>query len=98
MVFQRRKDSSRHSSIQAGSPFFLEMKATISSLRPFGAFTLSMLVSKPYLYWSTSIFLTWSMVSWTAGMPLHFLSQFLSASSDLAARVAAVDLCPGGQE
>ena len=63
MVFQRRKASSRHSSIQPGSPFFLEMKATVLSSRPLGAFTLSMSVSKPYLYWSTSIRLTWSIVS-----------------------------------
>ncbi len=58
MVCQRRKASSRHSSIQAGSPFFSEMKRTMPSLRPFGAFTVSILVSKPYLYWSTSILRT----------------------------------------
>jgi hypothetical protein len=47
MVSQRRYASSRHSSIHAGSFFLLEMKRTVSSERPFGAFSVSMIVSKP---------------------------------------------------
>jgi hypothetical protein len=38
--------------------FFAEMNRMMSSLRPFGALSLSMTVSKPYLYWSTSILRT----------------------------------------
>jgi hypothetical protein len=37
MVFQRRNASSRHSSIEPGSPFFWEMKRTVRSSRPFTA-------------------------------------------------------------
>ncbi len=50
MVSQRRYASSRHSVIQVGSSFFAEMKRTVSSFRPFGAFSERMSVTKPYLY------------------------------------------------
>src|SRR6202035_3926168 len=68
MVSQRRYASSRHSSIQAGSFFFAEMKRTVSSDRPFGALSDSISVSNPYLYWSTSMRRTCSTVSCTAGI------------------------------
>src|SRR3569833_4219864 len=67
MVSQRRYASSRHWSIHSGSFFLAEMKRTVSSERPFSAFSDSMLVSNPYLYWSTSIRRTCSTVSCTAG-------------------------------
>src|SRR5262249_49697941 len=44
------------------------MKRTISSESPLGAFSDSISVSNPYLYWSTSIRRTWSTVSCTAGI------------------------------
>ncbi len=40
----------------------------MSSFRPLGALSMSMSVSKPYLYWSTSILRTRSIVSCTAGI------------------------------
>src|SRR3954464_8091615 len=68
MVSQRRYASNRHSSIQAGSFFFAEMKRTVSSDSPLGALSDSIVVSNPYRYWSTSIRLTRSTVSCTAGI------------------------------
>src|SRR5712664_2950134 len=68
MVSQWRYAPRRHSSSQAGSVFFAEMKRTVSSLSPFGAFSDSISVSNPYLYWSTSIRRTRSTVSCTAGI------------------------------
>ena len=47
----------------AGSFFLAEMKRTVSSLSPFGAMSLSMSVSKPYLYLSTSSASTFATVS-----------------------------------
>src|SRR3979411_27115 len=44
------------------------MKRTVSSDRPLGALSDSIRVSKPYLYWSTSIRRTRSTVSCTAGI------------------------------
>src|SRR6516162_8056825 len=44
------------------------MKRMVSSERPFGAFSDSICVSNPYLYWSTSIRRTCSTVSCTAGI------------------------------
>src|SRR6187397_1724722 len=44
------------------------MKRTVSSDRPLGAFSDSISVTNPYLYWSTSIRRTWSTVSCTAGI------------------------------
>src|SRR5262244_671590 len=70
MVSQRLKASSRHASIHSGSFFFAEMKRTMSSERPLGAFSDSISVSNPYLYWSTSIWRTRSTVSCTAGIEL----------------------------
>ena len=49
---QRSKAPSRHSSIHSGSSFLAEMKRTVSSDRPFGARSISMSVTKPYLYFS----------------------------------------------
>src|SRR5438105_2728017 len=63
MVIQRRYAPSRQSSIHSGSPFLFEMKRTISSLRPLAAVSDSMSVVKPYLYLSTSMPLTSSIVS-----------------------------------
>src|SRR3984957_19263782 len=68
MVSQRRYASRRHSSIQAGSFFFSEIKRTVSSDSPFGALSDSINVSNPYRYWSTSIRRTRSTVSCTAGI------------------------------
>src|SRR5215467_821997 len=68
MVSQWRYAPRRHSKSQAGSFFFAEMKRTVSSLSPLGAFSDSMNVSNPYLYWSTSIRRTRSTVSCTAGI------------------------------
>src|SRR6476661_6456520 len=68
MVSQRRYASSRQASIHSGSFFLAEMKRTVSSDRPFGAFSDSMSVTNPYLYWSTSIRRTRSIVSCTAGI------------------------------
>src|SRR6476646_2451561 len=68
MVSQRRYASSRQASIHSGSLFLAEMKRTVSSDRPFGAFSDSISVTNPYLYWSTSIRRTWSTVSCTAGI------------------------------
>src|SRR5499427_5292683 len=75
MVSQWRYAPKRHSSNQAGSFFLAEMKRTVSSQSPLGAFSDSMSVSNPYLYWSTSIRRTRSTVSRTAGIsfpPLRF--------------------------
>src|ERR1700710_602374 len=69
MVSQRRYASRRHSSIQAGSFFFAEMKRTVSSDRPFGALSDSISVSNPYRYWSPSIRRTPSTVSFTPAYP-----------------------------
>src|ERR1700761_6677937 len=44
------------------------MKRTVSSDRPFGAFSDSIIVSNPYRYWSTSIWRTRSTVSCTAAI------------------------------
>src|SRR5690242_2251266 len=68
MVSQRLKASSRHASIHSGSFFLAEMNRTVSSERPLGAFSDSMSVTNPYLYWSTSIRRTLSTVSCTAGI------------------------------
>src|ERR1700757_3645434 len=54
METQRRKAPRRHSSIQSGSPFLAETQRTVSSLRPFGARSISISVTKPYLYFSPS--------------------------------------------
>src|SRR5215203_6934053 len=67
IVSQRRYASSRHSSIHCGSFFLAEIKRTVSSDRPFGAFSDSISVTNPYLYWSTSMRRTRSIVSCTAG-------------------------------
>src|ERR1700730_16030049 len=75
MVSQWRYAPRRHSSIQAGSVFLAEMKRTVSSQSPLGAFSDSISVSNPYLYWSTLIRRTCSTVSCTAGIsfpPLQF--------------------------
>src|SRR5260221_3397410 len=66
---QRERHSGRHTSIQAGSLFFAEMKRTVSSDRPLGALSDSISVSNPYRYWSTSIRRTRSTVSCTAAIP-----------------------------
>src|SRR6476659_10036658 len=68
MVSQRRYASSRQASIQSGSFFLAEMNRTVSSERPLGAFSDSISVTNPYLYWSTSIRRTCSTVSCTAGI------------------------------
>src|SRR5579863_5719639 len=68
MVSQRRYASRRHWVSQSGSPFLAEMKRTISSFRPFGALSDWISVTKPYLYWLTSIERTRSTVSWTAAI------------------------------
>src|SRR5712691_2236265 len=68
MVSQRRNASRRQSSIHSGSFFLAEMKRTVSSERPLGAFSDSISVTNPYLYWSTSIRRTCSTVSCTAGI------------------------------
>ena len=52
IVNQRSKASRRHSNNHSGSSFFAEMNLMISSFRPLGAFSLSMSVEKPYLYFS----------------------------------------------
>src|SRR6476660_6251183 len=44
------------------------MKRTMSSERPLGALSDAISVTNPYLYWSTSMWRTRSMVSWTAGI------------------------------
>src|SRR6185295_7511659 len=44
------------------------MKRTVSSDKPFGALSDSISVTNPYLYWSTSMRRTRSIVSWTAGI------------------------------
>src|SRR5688572_27007683 len=44
------------------------MKRTVSSDKPFGALSDSMSVTNPYLYWSTSMRRTRSIVSCTAGI------------------------------
>src|SRR6185312_16123378 len=44
------------------------MNRTVSSERPLGAFSDSISVTNPYLYWSTSIRRTCSTVSCTAGI------------------------------
>src|SRR5260370_23046847 len=44
------------------------MKRTMSSERPLGALSDSISVTNPYLYWSTSMWRTRSMVSCTAGI------------------------------
>src|SRR5580700_7398668 len=75
MVSQRRYASRRHSSIQAGSFFFAEIKRTVSSDKPLGALSDSINVSNPYRYWSTSIRRTRSTVSCTAGI-LFLRSRF----------------------
>src|ERR1700722_6441135 len=75
MVSQRRYASRRHSSIQAGSLFFAEIKRTVSSDKPLGALSDSINVSNPYRYWSTSIRRTRSTVSCTAGI-LFLRSRF----------------------
>src|SRR5690606_5336175 len=63
------------------------MNRMISSLSPFGALSLSISVSKPYLYWSTSIRRTCSMVSCTAGISiLHSCRSQGPAVSRLASR------------
>ena len=49
-VSQCRYAFSRHSSIQSGSPFFIEMSLTISSLSPRGAMSDSISNSNPHLY------------------------------------------------
>src|SRR6266699_1765219 len=65
---QRANASSRHASIHSGSFFWAEMKRTMSSDRPLGALSDSMSVTNPYLYWSTSMRRTRSIVSCTAGI------------------------------
>ena len=44
-----RNAASRHSSSHSGSVFLAEMKRTVSSLRPGGAVSASISVTKPYL-------------------------------------------------
>src|SRR4029078_3226165 len=68
MVCQRLYASNRQSSIHCGSLFLAEMNRTVSSERPLGAFSDSISVTNPYLYWSTSIRRTCSTVSCTAGI------------------------------
>src|SRR4029079_4750176 len=68
MVRQRRWAARRHASIHSGSVFLAEMNRTMSSDRPFGALSDSISVTNPYLYWSTSMRRTRSIVSWTAGI------------------------------
>src|SRR5260370_29028935 len=68
MVNQRLNASSRQASNQSGSFFFAEIKRTVSSDRPLGAFSDSISVSNPYLYSSTSMRRTCSTVSCTAGI------------------------------
>src|SRR5262249_33574629 len=61
--FQRWNASSRHSSIHSGSFFLPEMKRTMSSFSPFAARSVSMSVTKPYLYFSPARSATRSVVS-----------------------------------
>ena len=49
MPCQRRNASSRQSVIHSGSPFFSEIRRTMSSLMPLGAYSISISVSQPYL-------------------------------------------------
>src|SRR5881227_1869864 len=56
---QPRKALRRNSSIQSGSPFFSEMRRTVSSVSPLGITSDSMSVTKPYLY---SLFVSSSIV------------------------------------
>ncbi len=60
----------------------------MSSERPLGAFSISMSVAKPYLYWSTSIERTCSIVSCTAGICLSHLSRFQGPRVDETGRRA----------
>ena len=54
IVSQWRYALSRHSSRNAGSPFFCEMSRMMSSFSPAGTTSESMDVSNPYLYgWRT---------------------------------------------
>ncbi len=46
---QRVKASSRHCSIHSGSPFLAEMKRMVSVVRPRGAKSWAMSVTKPCL-------------------------------------------------
>src|SRR5471032_514462 len=92
MVSQRRKASSRHSSIHSGSFFLAEMKRTVSSERPLGAFSDSISVTNPYLYWSTSIRRTCSTVSCTAGIlpsPHGFKDRGLDLSVMVGSLIAS---------
>src|SRR3712207_4177668 len=59
IVSHWRKALRRNSSIHSGSPFFSEMRRTVSSVSPLGITSDSMSVTKPYLY---SLFVKSSML------------------------------------
>ena len=68
------------------------MKRTVSSRQALGGLHRSRsCVSKPYLYWSTSIFLTCSIVSWTAAISnlfaLHSAARCRCVPNGRAARL-----------
>src|SRR5208282_4309976 len=89
------------------------MKRTMSSLRPFGALTLSISVVKPYLYLSTSISWTRLIVSCTgvamftprlvtasavASQMLHSLPGYPVAAITVPSAPAAANLRKNGQK
>src|SRR5918997_108415 len=71
-----RKALRRNSSIHSGSPFFSEMRRTVSSVRPRGIMSDSMSVTKPYLY---SLLAKSSMVLIWSTVPLGFSVTRLAA-------------------
>src|SRR5450830_63182 len=65
------------------------MKRTVSSESPIGAFSDSISVTNPYLYWSTSIRRTCSTVSCTAGI-LPSAHGFKDRGLDLSVMVGSL--------
>src|ERR1039458_10062324 len=65
------------------------MKRTVSSESPLGAFSDSISVTNPYLYWSTSMLRTRSTVSCTAGI-LPSAHGFKDRGLDLSVMVGSL--------
>src|SRR5579871_4130225 len=68
------------------------MKRTVSSERPFGALSDSISVTKPYLYWSTSMERTRSTVSCTAGIQILLIAAAAKAADWMQFQAASVRL------
>src|SRR5215216_6773832 len=71
------------------------MNRTVSSERPFGALSDSISVTKPYLYWSTSMRRTVSTVSRTAGIPKLHPQRFQGPRVEPCEAAQAARFSPG---